>query len=85
MKTQQLLNGLIDDAEGINKELWRWTENRGTESSDTSDNVNANILKCLQKGNRCMIVGSPCITWADDVQHKDKTNKIIEERKQQRQ
>ena len=41
---------------------------------DTNVNVKAKILKCPQKGNHYMIVGSPYITWADSVQHRDKTN-----------
>ena len=92
MKTHQLLSGLIDDVGGIKKELRRWTEKWGTESSDTSNNVKVKILKCLRrhkqlstKGNHCMNVGSPYITWANVVQHRDRTNKIIEECKEQRQ
>ena len=48
-KEDHLLSGSIDDAGGIYNKLWRWTEKQDTESLDTSDNVKAKILKCLQK------------------------------------
>ena len=71
-KEDHLLRGTIDDARGIHNKLWRWIEEWGTESSDTSYNVKANIMKCLQKhrklstkGNHYTIVGSPYISWAN--------------------
>lgn len=45
-KERHLLRGTIDDVGGIHSKLWRYIEKRGTESSDTSDNIKAKILKC---------------------------------------
>ena len=86
-KEDHLLSGSIDDAGGIHNKLWRWTEKWGTKILDTSDNVKAKILKCLQKHrwlsterNYYTIIGSPCISWANAMQLNNKTNTIIEER-----
>ena len=46
MNEEHLLSGSIDDVGGIHKKLWRGTKEHGTESSNTSDNVKAKILKC---------------------------------------